>query len=124
MADTDEKAPKGERQAKGGKAGQGDKPKQAQQPKPHAPADKADKGSAKKPEAGEKPKGKRPEQRVTPRLRTHFETVVSKELTEKHGYKNRMQVPRIQKVVINMGIGEGVADRKKVESAAADLTLI
>jgi large subunit ribosomal protein L5 len=127
MADTDEKAPKGERPPKGGKAGQGDKPKQAQQAKADRPADKADKadkGSGKKPEAGEKPKGKRPEQRVTPRLRTHFETVVSKELTEKHGYKNRMQVPRIQKVVINMGIGEGVADRKKVESAAADLTLI
>ena len=45
-------------------------------------------------------------------------------LTEQFGYKNRMQVPTIDKVVLNMGIGEGVADRKKVESAAADLALI
>ena len=71
-----------------------------------------------------KPKGKRPEQRVTPRLRTHFDEVVRKQLTEQHGYKNPMQVPTIQKVVINMGIGEGVNDRKKVDAAAADLAQI
>ncbi len=47
-----------------------------------------------------------------------------KKLTEQFGYKNAMQVPMIDKVVINMGIGEAVADRKKVESAAADLALI
>jgi large subunit ribosomal protein L5 len=45
-------------------------------------------------------------------------------MTEKFGYKNPMQVPVITKVVLNMGIGEGVADRKKVDNAAADLTLI
>src|SRR5206468_9992808 len=43
------------------------------------------------------------------------------QLTEKFGYANRMQVPTITKVVLNMGIGEGVADRKKVEQAAVDL---
>ena len=47
-----------------------------------------------------------------------------KKLAEQFGYKNAMQVPIIDKVVINMGIGEAVADRKKVESAAADLALI
>ena len=47
-----------------------------------------------------------------------------KKLADEFGYKNRMQVPVIEKVVINMGIGEGVNDRKKVESAAADLGLI
>jgi large subunit ribosomal protein L5 len=61
---------------------------------------------------------------VTPRLKTHFEQVVRKQLTDEFGYKSRMQVPVIEKIVINMGIGEGVADRKKVESAAADLALI
>ena len=61
---------------------------------------------------------------MTPRLRTHFDEVVRKKLTEQFGYKNRMQVPVIEKVVINMGIGEGVNDRKKVETAAADLALI
>ena len=43
-----------------------------------------------------------------------------KALTEQFGYTNPMQVPRIDKIVLNMGIGEGVADRKKVEQAAED----
>jgi large subunit ribosomal protein L5 len=60
----------------------------------------------------------------TPRLRTHFEEVVRGKLTDQFGYQNPMQVPMLDKVVINMGIGEGVADRKKVETAAADLALI
>jgi large subunit ribosomal protein L5 len=116
MADTDEKKAKPARPPKGGTE---------QQPKQQARGqDKGqDKGAAKG-EAGAKPKGKRPEQRITPRLRTHFEDVVRKQLTEQRGYKNRMQVPTLQKIVINMGIGEGVADRKKVENAAADLGLI
>jgi len=50
--------------------------------------------------------------------------VVRPKLTEQFGYKNRMQVPTITKVVLNMGIGEGVADRKKVDNAATDLSLI
>ena len=69
-------------------------------------------------------KPREPEERVTPRLRTQFDEVIRKALIEKFGYKNPMQVPTIQKVVLNMGIGEGVADRKKVEQAAADLSLI
>jgi large subunit ribosomal protein L5 len=64
------------------------------------------------------------ETQYTPRLRAHFDQVVRAKLTEQFGYKNPMQVPALDKVVLNMGIGEGVADRKKVESAAADLTLI
>jgi len=60
----------------------------------------------------------------TPRLRTYFDDVVRPRLTEQFGYKNSMQVPSLDKIVLNMGIGEGVADRKKVESAAADLSLI
>ncbi|MFL5087159.1 MAG: 50S ribosomal protein L5 [Xanthobacteraceae bacterium] len=50
--------------------------------------------------------------------------MVRKKMTEQFGYKNPMQVPGLDKVVINMGIGEGVNDRKKVESAATDLGLI
>jgi large subunit ribosomal protein L5 len=73
---------------------------------------------------GETPKAKRPEQKITPRLRTHFDEVVRKKLAEDFGYKNRMQVPVITKIVINMGIGEGVNDRKKVENAASDLGMI
>src|SRR5262249_39441554 len=65
-----------------------------------------------------------PEVQYTPRLRTYFNDVVRPRLTEQFGYKNPMQVPALDKVVLNMGIGEGVSDRKKVESAAADLALI
>jgi large subunit ribosomal protein L5 len=59
-----------------------------------------------------------------PRLKDIFNTVVRQKLTEQFGYKNPMQVPTIDKIVINMGVGEAVADRKKVESAAGDLALI
>jgi len=86
-------------------------------------AGKPAKGDKAKAEGAEKV-AREPEERVTPRLRTHFDQVVRKELTDKFGYSNPMQVPAIQKVVLNMGIGEGVADRKKVEQAAADLSMI
>src|SRR6476619_4739649 len=49
---------------------------------------------------------------------------VRKKLSEEFGYKSSLQVPVIEKVVLNMGIGEGVNDRKKVEAAANDLSLI
>ena len=59
-----------------------------------------------------------------PRLKTHYEGVVREALTKKFEYKNRMQVPRIEKIVLNMGVGEAVNDRKKVENAAGDLAMI
>ncbi len=59
-----------------------------------------------------------------PRLRVEFDKAIRGKLTEQFGYKNPMQVPVITKIVLNMGIGEGVNDRKKVDNAAADLTLI
>jgi large subunit ribosomal protein L5 len=75
---------------------------------------------------GGAPKVKTPRVRsdYVARLRTQFEQTIRPELTKQFGYTNRMQVPVITKVVLNMGIGEGVADRKKVDQAAADLTLI
>ena len=123
MADTETNA-KAEKPAASGKPPRpekGDKPQQAQ--KGHKPekGDKPAKGDAAAPRP---PKARKPEERVTPRLRTHFEEVVRKKLSDQFGYKNRMQVPVIEKVVINMGIGEGVNDRKKVEAAANDLSLI
>ena len=63
-------------------------------------------------------------ERYIARLKTQFDTTIRGELTKQFGYANPMQVPVITKVVLNMGIGEGVADRKKVENAAADLSLI
>jgi large subunit ribosomal protein L5 len=59
-----------------------------------------------------------------PRMKSHYETEVRKAMTEKFGYTNVMQVPRIDKIVLNMGVGEAVNDRKKVENAARDLGLI
>src|SRR5258708_34383044 len=76
-----------------------------------AKAQKAEKG-----DAGEKaPKARQPEERVTPRLKTYFEEVVRQKLSEEFGYKNRMQVPVLEKVVINMGIGAGGKERNKVK---------
>jgi len=118
--DKTERAPKPEKAEKAPRPGRGDKGQQAPKAGKAEKGDKAGKG-----EAGEKAaKPKRPEEKGTPRLRTHFEEVVRNQLTQEFGYKSRMQVPVIEKVVINMGIGEGVADRKKVEAAAADLALI
>jgi large subunit ribosomal protein L5 len=58
------------------------------------------------------------------RLKTQYDQVIRGALTKQFAYTNPMQVPGITKVVLNMGIGEGVADRKKVDNAAADLSLI
>lgn len=59
-----------------------------------------------------------------PRLKSHYEKVVRGALKKKFGYANVMQIPRIEKIVINMGVGEAVNDRKKVDVAAGDLALI
>ena len=60
----------------------------------------------------------------TPRLRTQFDKEIRAKLTEQFGYENPMQVPTLDKVVLNMGVGEAVNDRKKVDVAAADLSMI
>ncbi len=59
-----------------------------------------------------------------PRLRTEYENVIRAKLTKDFNYKNPMQVPKLEKIVLNMGIGETVGDSKKIKSAAADLELI
>ena len=59
-----------------------------------------------------------------PRLKTLYEERLRAELMEKFGYKNVMQAPRLEKIVVNMGVGEAVNDRKKVDAAAVELTQI
>ena len=59
-----------------------------------------------------------------PRLRAEYDQSIRTKLTEQFGYGNLMQVPRLDKVVLNMGVGEAVNDRKKVDLAAADLAMI
>jgi large subunit ribosomal protein L5 len=58
------------------------------------------------------------------RLHEQYETTVRSALMQEFGYKNPMQVPRLEKIVVNMGVGEAVQDSKKAEAAAADLTAI
>ena len=58
------------------------------------------------------------------RLRQHYDTVVRKQLVEEFGYTNPMEVPKLEKIVINMGVGEAAGDQKKLDAAVGDLTLI
>jgi large subunit ribosomal protein L5 len=59
-----------------------------------------------------------------PRLRTQYEETIRPELLKQFGYKNVMQLPKLDKIVLNMGVGEAVNDTKKVKAAAADLEKI
>jgi large subunit ribosomal protein L5 len=108
-ADKGAKGERADKQAKGpkgpGKDGKG------------APKDK---GAAKAEKVARTPRPKG----YKPRMKTHYEKVVREELTKQFGYKNAMQVPRLEKIVLNMGVGEAVNDRKKVDSAAKDLAQI
>ena len=58
------------------------------------------------------------------RLREHYAKVVRPALQQEFNYKNPMQVPRLEKIVINMGVGEAAQDAKKIESALTELTAI
>ena len=64
------------------------------------------------------------EKNYIPRLKLHYQNEIVPQLREQFGYKNPMQVPRLEKIVLNMGIGEAVGDTKKVRRAAEDLALI
>ena len=58
------------------------------------------------------------------RLQEHYRKTVVPKLSEKFGYKNPMQVPRITKITLNMGVGETTADKKVIENAVSDMTKI
>ncbi|MDO5620703.1 MAG: 50S ribosomal protein L5 [Paracoccus sp. (in: a-proteobacteria)] len=60
----------------------------------------------------------------TPRLKTLFKDKIRAALKEEFGYKNDMQIPRLDKIVLNMGVGEAVKDTKKVKQASEELSLI
>ncbi len=59
-----------------------------------------------------------------PRLQQVYENEIRPALTEQFGYTNQMQTPRLTKIVLNMGVGEGSADKKKIEAAVREMTLI
>jgi large subunit ribosomal protein L5 len=64
------------------------------------------------------------EAQYEPRLKTQYRETIAPAMIKEFGYKNALEVPRIEKIVINMGIGEAVADSKKVQSALGDLAKI
>ncbi len=64
------------------------------------------------------------DKKYTPRLRRDFDERIAPAMMEKFGYKNRMEIPRIEKIVLNMGVGEASQDKKHVTTAAAEMELI
>ncbi|MCI2054395.1 MAG: 50S ribosomal protein L5 [Sphingobium sp.] len=62
--------------------------------------------------------------KYTPRLKSQYDETIAKAMTEKFGYKNAMQIPRIEKITLNMGVGEATQDKKKVTQAAEEMELI
>ena len=115
------KKPKAPRQAAAGK--------EAKAGKQDAPAVKDTKSTKKKGDAAKAAApaaAAEPEQDASyvPRFKKHYLDVVRPQLMEKFGYKNQLQAPRIEKIVLNIGAGEGAADQKKIQSAQNDLTAI
>jgi large subunit ribosomal protein L5 len=113
---------KDSKKAKGGKAGGKDakaapaadkKPKQAKQPKQA-------RDSGAEAAVDERPSGPK----EPARLQTIYRDQVMKDLTQQFGYKTPMQVPRIEKIVLNMGVGEAIADKKIMDNAVSDMQKI
>ena len=61
---------------------------------------------------------------MTTRLQERYQSTVKPALMQEFGYQNSMQVPRLDKIVVNMGVGEAVQDAKKIDAAVGDLTAI
>jgi large subunit ribosomal protein L5 len=113
---------KDSKKAKGGKAGGKDakagpaaekKPKQAKQPKQA-------RDSGAEAAVDERPSGPK----EPARLQTIYRDQVMKDLVQQFGYKSVMQVPRIEKIVLNMGVGEAIADKKIMDNAVSDMQKI
>ncbi len=122
--DVADAAPKAEKAARAEKAPQGDKPEKAPKGDKPAKGEKAPKGE--KPAKGEKEskgKGKKEKEEQPsvpappPRLQVKYEQEILPVLAEKLGRKNRNSLPRLQKIVINMGVGEATQEKKYLEAA-------
>ena len=61
---------------------------------------------------------------MTTRMQEHYRTTIKPSLMQEFGYTNPLQVPRLDKIVVNMGVGEAVQDAKKIDAAVGDLTAI
>ena len=112
--------------AKGGKDAKGDKDKGAKPAgKPAAlDAKPAKQEKAAKAEKAAKPTAKEAAPTQPPRLKVHYQTNVVPALMKQFGYKSVMQVPRVTKITLSMGVGEAVADKKILEHASGDMQKI
>ena len=102
------------------KDGKGAKPAPKQAPAQAKPAKEA---RAKQPKA-DRPAGKEAAPTQPPRLQVQYQQAIVPALMKQFGYKTKMQVPRVTKITLNMGVGEAVADKKILENAGADLQKI
>ena len=118
MAKDDKKDDKQDKGKKGADATKGAKP-HSQDAKPAEKAAKA----PKQPKS-DKPAAKEARPTQPARLKVHYEENVVPALMKQFGYKTKMQVPRIAKITLNMGVGEAVADKKILDNAVADLAKI
>ena len=107
------KGEKGASPAKGAQPGKGGKPEDAKGKGKGAPQ-----AAPAKPKVSALPKD------YVARLKAVYDNEIVPKLTEEFGYKNRLEVPKLEKIVLNMGVGEATADTKKASSAANDLALI
>ena len=114
-ADKTDKAEKAEKAPKADKAGKGGEKKGGKKGAAEAQSRAGGKAAASGQVDGPGP---------YPRLRKHYDDKVVGELTKTFSYKNRMQVPRLEKIVLNMGVGEATQNPKLLESALAELTQI
>jgi len=115
-----EKPKKGDGEGKKADGGEGKKA-DAQAKKGDGQGKKGgDKGAKGAPAAGQEAR----DPNYTPRFKKRYQDVVRPALIKQFGYKNAMQAPKIEKIVLNIGAGEGAADQKKIQSAQNDLTAI
>jgi large subunit ribosomal protein L5 len=118
-------AAKTDKDAKQDKGAKPQRPPQAQKESRQQPAQKGrpeTRESAREPKEPKVAKPARPA--PVPRLQVHFREAVVKQMMEQFGYKTSMQVPRIDKIVLNMGVGESVADKKIMDNAVSDMAKI
>jgi large subunit ribosomal protein L5 len=105
-----------------GQDAQGQEAPKQEAPKQEAQAQEAPKQEA---QAQDEPKQEaRKKTAYAPRLRRDYDERIAPAMIEKFGYKNRLEVPRLEKIVLNMGVGEATQDKKKVETAAQEMELI
>ena len=111
----------GDAQAQAPEAEVPSQPAESEAPEPSAETEQAQPVKAEKAEPA--PKAAKPAKYVA-RMRAEYDERIVPAMIEKFGYKNRMEVPRLDKIVINMGVGEATQDKKKVETAAQEMELI